>query len=171
MRKKHVAVYGNVGMERVWCKLCKCMTLVVDGERLCCDRPSPGEPTAAVRMSEPECVRHQPSKERQQQLLDEQGSCCLYCERSFGSTVVYKRRLVVLSVRWDHLIPWNYSRNNGDQNFGAACQLCNSAKSNRVFLELEEARAYVASRLRITEETGVDDLPAVPDEVPDHEGR
>lgn len=51
--------------------------------------------------------------------------------------------MVVLQVNWDHKVPFAYSQNNGNQNFVAACQICNRLKSRIMFNSLEEARVYL----------------------------
>ena len=41
--KKHLAIFGNVKMLRVYCRKCKSMTLVRDNIKLFCDAPNKEE--------------------------------------------------------------------------------------------------------------------------------
>lgn len=51
--------------------------------------------------------------------------------------------MIGLKLQWDHVDPWVYSLNNKDQNFVAACQICNGIKSSMIFNSVEEARVYI----------------------------
>lgn len=101
----------------------------------------------------------------QQMQLEDQDYRCFYCFRRFGSTVFRDRtkghRLATrvfgesvgfepnrirLQLNWDHLIPWDYSRNNQNRNFVAACHVCNGIKRDLIFDTEAEARLYVAQR-------------------------
>jgi 5-methylcytosine-specific restriction endonuclease McrA len=77
-----------------------------------------------------------PSPGEQARILEQQARCCIYCDRPFGGDV---------RVTWDHFVPWSYSQRN--EKFVAACQRCNSKKSDKMFQTLEEARAYLESVL------------------------
>ena len=55
--KKQVALYGNANLERVYCRGCAGWALVVDGFKLCCDRPSLETATTVKRMSSSAVVR------------------------------------------------------------------------------------------------------------------
>lgn len=47
---------------------------------------------------------------------------------------------------FDHLLPHCYSGNNEAKNFVAACSVCNSIKSGKVFDSLKEAGDYIRSK-------------------------
>lgn len=96
-------------------------------------------------MSEASIVRRQPTEEEKREILAAQGNRCMYCERSFGSPVIRKGRLVWLRVTWDHLVPFSYGQNNYRYNFVAACQICNGLKGSMMFATIEEARTYIVS--------------------------
>jgi 5-methylcytosine-specific restriction endonuclease McrA len=65
--------------------------------------------------------------------------------------VLYSGRPKVLSPVWDHLVPYVYGYDNSDDNFVAACQICNNIKSSKLFSSLEEAREYINARLEAKE--------------------
>ena len=56
------------------------------------------------------------------QLIEQEGRC-FYCNSS-----LYGDR-----IEWDHLIPYAYSGTNPDNNWIAACELCNGKKSDKIF--------------------------------------
>lgn len=142
----HVAMYGNVSLGRAYCWGCRRWALVLDGLIACCNRPVYDRPTKVKRMCEPEAARRRPSAAMARHILAEQGNSCLYCDRPFDSVVWYGGKVRTIKLRWDHMVPWNYGRDNRDCNFAAACQICNSIKSNRMFMTVEEVRAYVQKR-------------------------
>lgn len=121
--------------------------MVVDGLMACCDRPvsdADQKPTVARRMSEPVQKRKPASAAIRRRILKQQGDVCLYCSRSFGALVALNGRERILRLQWDHRLPYAYSFNNQDDNFAAACHVCNAWKSDLVFQTLEEARIHLA---------------------------
>jgi 5-methylcytosine-specific restriction endonuclease McrA len=46
----------------------------------------------------------------------------------------------------DHVIPFTYCRDDSDTNLVAACKLCNSLASDRVFDTIEDKRKFVLAR-------------------------
>lgn len=57
---------------------------------------------------------------------------CVYC---FGPASVV-----------DHIVPYNYSQDDSDDNLVAACQWCNAHASDKVFDTLAEKRDYLQER-------------------------
>jgi CRISPR/Cas system Type II protein with McrA/HNH and RuvC-like nuclease domain len=47
---------------------------------------------------------------------------------------------------WDHIVPYSYSYSNADDNFVAACSICNSFKSSHVFENIIECKSYLKKR-------------------------
>jgi 5-methylcytosine-specific restriction endonuclease McrA len=151
-KEPHCALYGNTGLVRVWCSVCKTNAFVIDGLRACCDRPAPtATPEKWVSVTAPQAIRRAPPKAQRLAVLASQGGACLYCDRLFGDTVLVKRKLITLRATWDHRVPWSFSMDNRPANFVAACQVCNACKSNEMFATVEEVRQHVekywASRL------------------------
>lgn len=99
--------------------------------------------TEIVRMSHPVGSRKQPSAQGKRSILAEQGNMCLYCDRAFGSWAQIGARTCQVQLRWDHMKPHAYDQDNRDENFAAACQFCNSWKSDKMFLTVQEVRDFV----------------------------
>lgn len=77
-------------------------------------------------------------------LLEEQDNRCLYCGHKFGDLVVRKNNdWQWLELNWDHFVPYSYCASNHDDNWVAACHLCNSYKSDLLFKDVLEVRWYV----------------------------
>lgn len=143
----HLALYGNVGIPRVFCQECQQYALVINGIKQCCDRRDEAEIKGVERIIEPEGHRkHGPPKSQQSKILESQGHRCLYCDRRLGSTAWYKGKEIILRLHWDHVIPYEYGQSNELSNFVAACHVCNHWKSDFVFNSLEEIQIHVAER-------------------------
>jgi 5-methylcytosine-specific restriction endonuclease McrA len=165
MTKKHLAVFGNIKMLRVYCPDCKGMTLVRDGIRLCCDRPSKETRFKKIKIeSEPAHFRHKPSIHKQKEILKKQEDKCLYCGRKFGSPYLRDNKVKILQLNWDHIVPYSYSFNNKN-NFVAACHICNGIKSNKIFNTVEEVFYYVEYHRKKKGITYYEDLPSVSEEI------
>lgn len=148
LRNLETALFGNIAIPRAYCSPCGSMAFILDGRMACCDRKV-GEvnPKKIKRVIEPELVRRHPPTSTKKRLLEEQNHCCFYCERRFGSRVVYKNKERVLSLRWDHIVPWVYSQDNRPQNFIAACQICNGVKLAKMFDSIEDLKIYVLNEI------------------------
>ena len=146
-----LAVFGNVKVPRLFCPRCQALALVVAGHFQCCGDPTVKRPRKWKRESEASTYRKRPPPVAREAQLIAQDHRCLYCDGRFGSEVLYCRRLVVLEVHWDHVMPFSFSRDNSTVNFVAACQICNRIKHDKCFQTLEEARAHVASQREIKE--------------------
>ena len=147
----HVAVYGPVRILREKCPDCGFIVLVVKGRFACCGEPGP-EPAGRLtqkRMSEREVNRRRtPTRETMRTLLDVQGDACFYCLRHFGETVYDRKRKrhIELRIEWDHKTPLAYSCDNSQENFVAACHVCNRMKSSYIFGTVEAARSFILER-------------------------
>jgi hypothetical protein len=77
----------------------------------------------------------------------EQDNRCLYCGQEFGTLVIRRGNdWNWLHVTWDHFVPYTYSERNEDENWVAACQLCNGYKSSLVFADVLEVRTYILNK-------------------------
>lgn len=139
----HRALYGNVGIDRTYCRACRSWTLILKGKRACCGLPGPEKPEVARRISQPPQIRHAPPPKIRMQILAEQGHQCLYCDRAFGEWALWRGKLIRLRLVWDHLMPWSHQWNNDRNNFAACCHICNGVKSNLIFATVDEVRAHV----------------------------
>ena len=124
------------------------MSIILDGLRQCCDRPVGAAPESLpiVKVCEPFNQRKRPCRAAQAAILAQQEDLCLYCGSRFGEWQTRGGRSFRVRVAWDHNVPFAYSRDNAEQNFVAACYLCNSIKSSMMFQSLDEARVYILSR-------------------------
>lgn len=157
-----LALYGNVGIPRVYCQDCQRNALVIKGIKQCCDQKDADEVKGVERIIEPEGHRkHGPPKAEQEALLTAQGYRCLYCDKRLGSTAWYKGKRVVLKLHWDHVIPYEYGQNNDVSNFVAACHVCNHWKSDFVFNSLEEIQVYVGEKWQRAETNVGKNLPGM----------
>lgn len=141
--RPHIALYGNVAVKRGYCSNCSGYAFIVDGRFRCCGERAEGQLKGAKRMMEAPNLRKSPSKAEQRAIIAAQNQRCFYCELLFGSTVYRKARAFTLRICWDHVIPWVYGLDNRNQNFVAACQICNSLKSTVMFSSIEAARTFL----------------------------
>lgn len=96
----------------------------------------------------PQKKRKHPSKFHQRTILEDQEYKCRYCHRSFGTIIEYRDEPDVLRPVYDHVIPYVYSFNNSDLNFVAACQFCNSWKSDHIFKTIDDASRFLEEKWR-----------------------
>ena len=87
-----------------------------------------------------------PSPIIQEQILDQQGFKCYWCYREFDTIYLRYNSISILSINWDHVIPYAYSYSNADENFVAACSICNSFKSSKIFVNDEQCKNYLKQR-------------------------
>jgi hypothetical protein len=148
LRKDYIGIYGNVNLRKSWCVSCQQMAIVLRGLLQCCEKPIDCDPQRFKRESIAEQRRHLPPAEDRRAQLKMQENRCIYCERQFGSRVYRKMRLVRLRICWDHFVPYALMQDNRAVNFVAACHLCNSWKSDKVFQTLTDARLYLYAKWR-----------------------
>ena len=148
---KRKALYGNVAIKQDFCQQCEVEAFVIAGRLVCCNRPhSVGECVPLKRVSNPCHIRNIPGVRDRRKILKEQQGKCLYCSREFGSLAYTKskpKKIIVLKIQWDHVIPFSYNQNNSTTNFVAACHQCNRMKHNKLFHSVEEIRKYVNKRI------------------------
>lgn len=142
----HMAFYGNVAIARGFCPDCERQAFIIDRELQCCGKPTDEEIEGAQRICEPEDRKVSPTRTQKQKILKRQHDRCLYCDRRFNSHVWYKGKLITLRTNYDHVLPFEYSRDNSLGNFVACCHVCNSWKGTKLFTHLEEIQVYVAAK-------------------------
>ena len=157
-RPTQKAHYGNVTILRGYCSECKGYAFVIDGKLRCCDKRFSEAPTKDKRMSDCPIGRVGPSRSWQIRIMREQDGRCFYCDRSIGSTVYRHSKARILRLHWDHVNPYVFSLDNREQNFVAACHVCNGIKSSFIFGSVDEARTYITSKWY---DKGYSDLPPV----------
>ncbi len=155
-----MALYGQVAIPRMFCEACQGTAFVLDNRLACCNKAMPNlDCHRRVRVSDVAMGRSGPSKKWREFILKMQEHRCYYCNRLFGGRVYRGTKEIRLKLHWDHVNPYVYSLNNRDQNFVAACHVCNGIKSAFVFNRLEEVLTYVQGKW---EEKGYrDSLPEV----------
>ena len=161
-----LALYGNVGIVRVYCEDCQRTAFVTGGIKQCCDVPIVEDVTDSERISQPEAKKHGPNTRERMEICARQHDRCLYCDRRFGSTVWYKGKLITLRVNYDHVLPFEYYRDNSLGNFVAACHVCNNWKSSLIFNYLEEIQVYVSEKWQRVETDMGKALPSMRTEIP-----
>jgi hypothetical protein len=142
----HTALYGNTKLLREKCYACGRMTFVIDGERQCCGRQSRKEARYSIRIANPTGKRKKPNKGVQHGILASQSNRCLYCQREFGSWVIYHGIPEKIMPYWDHIDPFVHNCNNHADNFAATCRFCNAWKHDRIFNNIAEIRDYVRTK-------------------------
>lgn len=162
----NLALYGNVGIIRAFCQECQRTALVVEGIRQCCDQILNEEVNGTERIIEPEAIKRQPNTREKIVILHRQHDRCLYCDRRLGSLIWYKGKRVTLRVNYDHVLPFEYARDNSLGNFVAACHVCNHWKSNKLFNCLEEIQVYVTEKWQRAETDVGKNLPGMRDCLP-----
>jgi len=141
-----VTLYGNVSMQRGYCKECGGMAFIKNGRYACCGELAEGTPTKFERMTEPFFGRKTPSKSQKDRILREQNDRCFYCSVLLGSYRYKNSMPFLIKINWDHRLPFAYSQNNKTENFVAACHVCNGIKSDHLFQTIEEAQVYIAEK-------------------------
>lgn len=73
------------------------------------------------------------SQQLKAKILIKQYGRCAYCNSSLHDQ----------EIEWDHFIPWSYlNSSGGDDNWVAACKLCNGKKSSKVFTSIEQITQF-----------------------------
>src|SRR4029077_14931424 len=143
----HIAMYGNIGIERRYCVDCKRFAFVIDRKIQCCDALVESVPTKTCkRMSVTPPGRNIPKVKERERILKEQNNSCFWCDRRFGCTVWRHNKRIVLRIEGDHYVPYVYSQDNRPSNFVAACQVCNKIKSCLMLPSAEEFRVHIQSK-------------------------
>jgi hypothetical protein len=146
-KKAHAALYGTVAIERRYCPVCDSMAFVIDRTLQCCEmKVEPNDDMGVVREVESDGCRRKPSAEAQKKILAAQDERCFYCDQKFGSIQLRGHKVHRLVVEWDHLIPFSYTQSCHDEQFVAACDVCNGVKSAQMYATLEAAQADLAAR-------------------------
>jgi hypothetical protein len=149
MAKKEKALfvlYGRTGLFRMACPECGLKGLVREGKTLCCnariDRPQSFKKKREV---EGAAKRDRLPIIEKRRILEEQDHCCIYCGNKFNEPIWHpgRRKVVISKISFDHLVCWNFSQNTRAENMVAACSLCNGIKSDKLFENIEQARAYI----------------------------
>ena len=105
------------------------------------------EPLRARQLRASTEKRNPLSKGEQRKTVEAQCRKCIYCSRAFGSLVFdNESKPVKLQERFDHFEPYALRKNNRKENIFAACQICNSFKSDLVFDSLVDTRAFLARK-------------------------
>lgn len=146
MKKPYMALYGNVKILKAWCDDCKGYFFVIDHKFACCDKPIEKNPSRYKRESNPEQKRKRPKPKEIKEQLEHQGFVCFYCGKQFNTIVYRKKKVIILRMACDHMVPYSYSQNNHVSNFVIACHICNGMKSNKCFDTIEDAREYLNKR-------------------------
>jgi hypothetical protein len=94
-------------------------------------------------------TRSRPNVATQRQILAKQNDRCMYCDLPFGTEILRqgrRGRLVTLRINWDHFVPYSWCATNPNDNWVAACHVCNGLKGPRRFETVGEARRYITNK-------------------------
>ena len=139
--------YGKVIMFRTNCPKCEETLFQPNLDFKCgvCAHRFQGE-IESLRIEVTSASRRTPSPKLKKQILDRQGYKCYWCDRKFETIYFRYNSIRRLLPNWDHVIPYSYSYSNADENFVAACSICNSFKSSHIFENHERCKAYLKQR-------------------------
>ena len=144
--KAGMALYGNIALERGYCKECDTTAFVRNGKLACCGAEFSKVPDKYYRVSGSPQGRKTPPAAEKRRILEEQENKCFYCDVEFDSLRWRNGRAIRIKLHWDHKLPYAYSQNNHTSNFVAACHVCNGIKSDKVFQTVEEAQIYLQDK-------------------------
>lgn len=126
--------YGKITMYRCQCPSCN-EVLFQDNMVFDCDdcKLSFSGTLENLRIEVANLKRKYPSKKMKEHILSEQNYECYWCNREFYLIYFRYNSIKSLLPNYDHILPYSYSYSNSDNNFVAACNVCNSFKSSHVF--------------------------------------
>jgi len=139
--------YGKVTMFRTSCPKCEEILFRPNLNFKCdvCAHRFQGT-IESLRIEVTSPGRRTPSKNVKQQILDKQGHKCYWCDRKFGTAYFRYNSIRKILPNWDHVIPYSYGYSNADENFVAACSICNSFKSSHIFENDQRCKDYLKQR-------------------------
>ena len=65
----------------------------------------------------------------------------------FGSVYYINGKFTIITVHWDHIVPYSYLRANPKNNWAAACQLCNKLKGDKIFTYMYVLKDFLKKRM------------------------
>ena len=145
----HIAVYGTTKLKRGFCPKCKGWAFIIRGLYQCCNARTDQITFKKYKiMAGGPRKRKRPLKKNQKIILNNQQHVCLYCNQEFERFVWSrsKHQYIKTKLCWDHFVPYSYNNFCKDDNFVAACSLCNLIKSDRVFDTVAEAQEFIKRR-------------------------
>lgn len=147
---------GKVTLAKWACPICGEENLTgFDNLECQCGRSFEPSGKEKVRVIPVSSRRKPVSRKKAKQLAEEQGGRCFWCGNEFGEYIVKQGIVRRLEVVVDHLVPWAYSLNHGQENFVAACQICNGWKSSLVFASEEDCRGFLLRKWTRWESSGL----------------
>ena len=144
--KSGIAIYGSVGLKRVYCDYCKRMAFVIDGRKQCCDRKESTAIESCYKMSDSYSKRKHYSPAVVKKIIEKQNNLCLYCGNEFGYLYFRDNKIIKSTIHIDHLSPFSFSLDNGMGNLRASCNLCNLFKTDKIFDSIGEVKEYVIKK-------------------------
>jgi len=142
----HKAIYGKVKIIRHLCPVCGNYVLENKKHFKCdvCGFEGIETKTKGYRiMSPPSGIRKRPPEWLKRQILKKQNNRCYWCGRKFGEPYLKNTILKYLKIHWDHKSPFSYEQTNNNNNWVAACNICNSFKSSFLFKKEEDCFLYL----------------------------
>ena len=126
---------------------------------------TPATPTAMVLPSETLAVSNTfnqndlriphspPNLQIRMKILKFQEWKCIYCGLKFGTKILKDNIPIILRLNWDHFIPRKYLKKEyilesykkdwNNENFVAACHICNTIKNDKVFNSIFQASVFI----------------------------
>lgn len=152
--KRTIAVYGSKKIQRECCKECQSWAFIISNKFACCDADFNNDSNGVFtikRMSIANSSRSRPSNKKIKEMLEKQNNVCVYCDVLFGTPFIHPRlkKLRITTVCLDHFVPYSYLKANNLDNFLCACQICNGIKTNKMFADVDDAKAYIKYRMKV----------------------
>ena len=142
-RASYIGLYGNVAIEKGYCKQCHGFAFIMDDRLRCCNRKYIADPERYKRETEAEGKRRRPPKKERDAQFKEQDGRCYWCDVHIFRRITRNGNVIRLKLHWDHMVPYCYSQDNRKINFVASCHVCNRIKGSMIFKTVEECRSYV----------------------------
>ena len=95
--------------------------------------------------------RKSPPAKVRKEILANQDHKCAWCGRPFGASYWdgKRQKYAELRIHWDHILPYSVTEDNSQENFTAACSVCNGIKSSKVFSNPRDLAVYIDRKWRL----------------------
>lgn len=135
--------FGNTAIQSAYCPNCDGIYFVIDGILQCCGAPYKSFQRKGIKVMSPAYMKRKVDIQIKKKLYKQQEGFCFYCGREIGYYYTKHGKVYQTTVHYDHVVPFASSYNNHFDNLVAACSVCNSLKSDKMFKNMEQLRSYL----------------------------